>query len=173
MSFISREQPKPEIDLSKPSIEGLVHILRNKSLWPEGFEWNYQRACTCALGLARRVWPQYVSIFSLGLGSNKNEFGMDQHAFDRIFFDLAEIEPWHNEEILEYMAKKHKANGLVTPEKVAGALEFYLQTGGKRKIDWEMIAYPPSLRKSNDVYEMYGRVQYPEPTVIGVDMAMA
>lgn len=31
----------PIVDLDKPSLEGLVIILRNRELWPPGFTWNY------------------------------------------------------------------------------------------------------------------------------------
>jgi hypothetical protein len=46
--------PSQEI-LSKPSLATLSFILRNKELWPEGFEWDYTSCLSCAMGLAIRL----------------------------------------------------------------------------------------------------------------------
>lgn len=34
---------------------GLSAVLRDRSLWPEGFEWNYSKCGTCAMGLVYRL----------------------------------------------------------------------------------------------------------------------
>lgn len=34
----------------------LIATLRDKTLWPKGFEWNYTRRETCAVGLAERLF---------------------------------------------------------------------------------------------------------------------
>lgn len=33
----------------------LIALLRDQSNWPPGFEWNFQRCSTCAIGLAFRT----------------------------------------------------------------------------------------------------------------------
>lgn len=45
-----------EVDLSKPSLRGLIWLLRNPSAWPEDFRWNYETHMTCACGLASIFW---------------------------------------------------------------------------------------------------------------------
>ena len=44
------------LDLSKPSLKALSHILRDKELWPTGFTWNYGRCDQCAMGMAVELW---------------------------------------------------------------------------------------------------------------------
>lgn len=43
-------------DLTKPSIKGLIYILRNQKEWPEDFEWDFSSHQTCALGLINWKW---------------------------------------------------------------------------------------------------------------------
>ena len=47
-------------DLTAPSKEDLIHLLRNESKWPEGFEFNFQNCSRCAIGLAHAVWPNVI-----------------------------------------------------------------------------------------------------------------
>ena len=47
-------------DLTAPSKEALIHLLRNESKWPEGFEFNFQNCTKCAMGLAQAVWPHAI-----------------------------------------------------------------------------------------------------------------
>lgn len=42
--------------LDQPSLKNLSYILRHKELWPEGFEWSYEKCPTCAMGLAAALW---------------------------------------------------------------------------------------------------------------------
>lgn len=44
------------LDLSKPSLQALSHILRNRDLWPEGFVWDYNECTKCAMGMAHALW---------------------------------------------------------------------------------------------------------------------
>jgi hypothetical protein len=41
-----------------PSLESLAIVLRDPSLWPEGFQWNFAYSSTCAMGLAMYVWGE-------------------------------------------------------------------------------------------------------------------
>lgn len=43
-------------DLTKPSLEGLVYLLRHEELWPKGFEYYWGEHRCCAMGLAKRFW---------------------------------------------------------------------------------------------------------------------
>ena len=47
-------------DLSRPSLEALAYILRNRHLWPSGFVFSYNSCSQCAMGLARRAWPESI-----------------------------------------------------------------------------------------------------------------
>ena len=38
---------------SAPTLAELAEILRNRSRWPEGFEWDFNDCRTCAMGLAK------------------------------------------------------------------------------------------------------------------------
>jgi hypothetical protein len=40
----------------QPSLRALAFALREPSLWPPGFEWNFHDCDRCALGLARAMW---------------------------------------------------------------------------------------------------------------------
>lgn len=44
------------LDLSKPSLAALSHVLRHPEIWPEGFSWSYSSCLNCAMGLAHNLW---------------------------------------------------------------------------------------------------------------------
>jgi hypothetical protein len=46
------------IDITKPSIEALSYVLKNKNLWPRTFNWFYSDHYNCAIGLAAQLWPK-------------------------------------------------------------------------------------------------------------------
>lgn len=50
-----------ETDLSVPSLRNLAYLLRHQELWPDGFEWNYCRTSTCAVGLSWCFWPRVTT----------------------------------------------------------------------------------------------------------------
>lgn len=52
--LLDRREATP--DLSQPSLRGLSWLLRHPERWPAGFEWHYANHCTCAIGLADKVW---------------------------------------------------------------------------------------------------------------------
>lgn len=45
-----------------PTLEGLAWLLRHPRHWPEGFEWDYQYADQCAIGLASEYWSLGVDL---------------------------------------------------------------------------------------------------------------
>ncbi len=55
------------LDLTKPSLKALSHILRHKELWPEGFKWHFDGCHSCAMGMATILWkfrsyyPEHVA----------------------------------------------------------------------------------------------------------------
>jgi hypothetical protein len=48
------------LDLNKPSLRALSHILRNKKLWPNGFNWYYGSCDRCAMGIAYQLWSDHI-----------------------------------------------------------------------------------------------------------------
>jgi hypothetical protein len=62
--------------VNRPTIGALSFALRHKELWPADFHWDYTRCETCAMGLARRMWPQHVA--EANLASMVAAFGI-QH----------------------------------------------------------------------------------------------
>lgn len=50
-----------------PSLTMLSEILRDKSRWPKGFEWDYSNCATCAMGLAERLFNIVVARDESGL----------------------------------------------------------------------------------------------------------
>ncbi len=72
-------------DLSEPTLENLSYLLRHKSLWPEGFVWNYSFPDTCAMELAKeRYWVSDSPWY----GEMAQVFQMDKHDAWRIFTGL-------------------------------------------------------------------------------------
>jgi len=53
-------EKKQLLDLSKPSLETLSHILRHKDLWPKNFTWDFGSCQHCAMGLAHKLWPESI-----------------------------------------------------------------------------------------------------------------
>ena len=47
-------------DLTQPSKAALIHLLRHKETWPQGFDFLFALSCRCAMGLAVAVWPEQV-----------------------------------------------------------------------------------------------------------------
>lgn len=58
MSMMKKIETEPALDLSKPSIPGLVFLLRHPQIWPEGFKFDFGHYTTCAVGLAHRYWAE-------------------------------------------------------------------------------------------------------------------
>jgi hypothetical protein len=45
----------------EPSLRVLSFTLRHRELWPKDFQhWNYAACDTCAMGLARDLWPEQI-----------------------------------------------------------------------------------------------------------------
>lgn len=44
-----------------PTLRALSDLLKNPERWPPGFEWDFRRCQTCAMGLAIRVWPEHFT----------------------------------------------------------------------------------------------------------------
>lgn len=48
-------------ETDKPTLERLAHVLRHRELWPKHFEWKFKDCEHCAMGLARRIFPNHVA----------------------------------------------------------------------------------------------------------------
>ena len=94
------------------TLESLSFILRNRQFWPRGFEWNYMRCGSCALGLARDLWwshrPNGDNVYAVA-----SELSADEESMNPIFTGLA--------------IKLNKQMIQITPEHVADAIDAYLK----------------------------------------------
>lgn len=70
----------------------LIATLRDRTLWPKDFEWNYAHRCSCAIGLTEKLWPKInIRIYwftpcpELGLsdGQVNQVFGLLYYPFTR------------------------------------------------------------------------------------------
>jgi hypothetical protein len=89
------------------NLQNLATVLRHREMWPEGFEWNYEKCSTCAMGLAWRLGM----ISCHGISKAAEEFGIPYNVAFRIFLWLT----------IERGGGKN-----VTPEHVADAIDAYL-----------------------------------------------
>lgn len=104
------------VDLSKPSLQALSHLLRHKELWPDGFEWDYRRCSTCAIGLSRELWDRKnIKRFTLMLDIELM-LGIDLNDANHFF-----VESHYSRRI---------PKGDVTPEMVSDDIDHYLSTRG-------------------------------------------
>jgi len=111
--------------LDKPSLEGLSYLLRHPEQWPLGFEWDYGKCETCAMGLAHNLWGIFSESTQRGLRSNygttsaifdaRRAFEMEYDAAGFIFGALhAQVDSFRD----------------VTPIIVADAIDAYLARRG-------------------------------------------
>jgi len=98
-------------DVGPPSLRTLADVLRDRSRWPAGFQWDYGSARTCAFGLAALLWPEHVRT----IGDLAEKLGLSMHVTFRLFFGNHGI-PASD----------------VTPHHVADAIDAYLATVPQR-----------------------------------------
>lgn len=95
-------------DFSEPNLTNAIGLLRDKTHWPEGFEWDYSNSCKCAMGLFRDTWAQ------------------DQTPITTIVADLIGIEHKVAIEIFTNAARMggvYTSMASITPEFIADKLE--------------------------------------------------
>jgi|SRR5882672_4744252 len=73
------------VDLSNPTLQNLIYVLRHPDIWPEDFEWNYYSPSTCAMGLAYQLWPDHIG--NTHSHTMAECFGMDHEDSWDIFMD--------------------------------------------------------------------------------------
>ncbi len=95
----------------EPSLANLATVLRDRSLWPKEFEWDYSGHIGCACGLGRSMWP--------GVQFNALLDRMSVKDFARIFMDIGVTVDLLSDDAM--LQRK-----LVTPEQVADAIDAYL-----------------------------------------------
>jgi hypothetical protein len=103
------------IELAK-SLENLAFILRDRRLWPKGFEWNYKNCNSCAIGMAAKLWGK-ESVY--GWGEDERTAWLPNgtihsNASNRIFTELR-----------RHIGKNSMSE--ITPEDVADAIDAYLK----------------------------------------------
>lgn len=101
--------------LSRPSVDGLCFALRNPTVWPRGFEWDYSCCETCAMGLAQELWGLFHPASSL-VGK---AIGLPDGPAWEIFTEIR-LTGWCP-----------PAVRVVRPEHVAEALERWQRGGGQ------------------------------------------
>jgi len=110
------------INLDKPSLKGLIYMLRHPEEWPEGFTWYYNSCSQCAMGLAHTLWRDRVPFPLMANADYVGRiFGLSHHQVNRAFLGNAfrtKCDPQSNIEHIEF--------GKVTPDMVADELEKYL-----------------------------------------------
>ena len=95
---------------NKPTIGALSFALRHKELWPADFHWDYTRCETCAMGLARRMWPKHVE--EANLAGMVTAFGIGSEQAARIFtgsysFYRAGFNPVEPEQVADALDALH------------------------------------------------------------------
>ena len=100
---------QPDETLHQHAARELSFILRNRALWPEGFEWDYSQCETCAMGLA----------FKLGMVASPQTFFMAERFSmpARVATDIfcwapgicADITPEHIADLLDAYADRATA----------------------------------------------------------------
>ncbi len=118
-------------DLNKPDLQNLAYALRHPETWPKGFVWNFSNCKTCAMGLARSLWP---AVQFSGRGNDQNraavsamarEFAMPFTQAQMVFGGDAYHTPFRTEGHLWWA--KHSADWFgVTPEMVADEIDRYI-----------------------------------------------
>lgn len=104
---MKRESTEQFIVTREPSVAALSYALRHRETWPTGFEWNYLRVGSCAIGLADRLWGYAVQLP-----------GLNARAERRIFINAGG--PWGWGLILFMLGR------LPTPERVADLLDEHM-----------------------------------------------
>ena len=101
------------VDLDKPSLRGLAHVLRHREFWPEGFVWYYGNYNTCAYGMSVRLWDGYIK--KVGVFDFDEEmasaFSIPDNVAVLIFMDCGQPKV---------------PRSAVTPEMVAADIDTYL-----------------------------------------------
>ena len=86
-------------------LQKLLPILRDNTLWPEDFVWNYTKPVTCGLGLIKQVFGQRFS-------------------------DKITIKIYNNDSYKKIFYNAHRGTNVefkdVTPEMVADEIDAYL-----------------------------------------------
>ena len=91
---------------AQPDAAYLSRVLRDRSMWPDGFEWCFSDSSSCALGIARSIWPNRIGGGSISVGT---AFGLSATAVHSVFYvrgdkpvDLArDITPLHVADALD------------------------------------------------------------------------
>ena len=108
---------QPDETLHQHAARELSFILRNRALWPEGFEWDYSDCKACAMGLAFKlgmVSGYYVEHAAERLGMTTNEANM-------IF-------------LYAYALRFPKSWEDITPEHIADLLDAYADRATAAKV---------------------------------------
>jgi hypothetical protein len=109
-------------DLDKPTLHGLSYVLRHPEMWPEGFYWDYEDCCHCAIGLSDELWSDAVPCTGDGdqpVSDMAKAFAMPYTEAERIFF-------WANRELPRKFGLFERKRQDVTPDFVADQIDAYL-----------------------------------------------
>lgn len=90
------------MNLSKPSIAGLIYILRHEKEWPTDFYWDFSSHRNCALGLISEKWGNGDTLTT---------------------YDVAPMLGFPEEDIHTIFLAENEDGQAVKPEDVAARLE--------------------------------------------------
>lgn len=112
-------------DMSTPSAEGVLWLLRHPEEWPSDFVWDYERVlyqlgkkqCGCAIGLSGLAWRKFDAE-----SIAKDVFGSSS-MWALMFEEIGHTEGARTFGAGQYPTPNYK----VTPEMVADRLEGYIK----------------------------------------------
>lgn len=116
-------------DLTYPSMAGLVHILRNETLWPKGFTWGRPPGTwdwNFGTELARQFWPASVT---------KRERGEDLTQF----LAMGIAGPHDNDSVHHKIFFAREGNDVPTAEVTANRLESFMNKEAGRSKGYQAL----------------------------------
>lgn len=85
----------------------LIATLRDKTLWPKDFVWNYAHRCTCAIGLAERVFGQRLHVsYSMPCSELGLEPGQSMNLFNNGYGHQGNVTP---EMVADRLEEMHRS----------------------------------------------------------------
>lgn len=118
------------------SAKNLCRVLCDRSLWPEGFVWNYAEPSCCAIGLSRCIFN--VRAYSSSMGKL---LGISDEAAHHIFIGAT-----------SYMLRNKRGFFMhrdVTPEHIACLIEEFCGIEPPRPVSFTIGADPDSEHWDN------------------------
>jgi hypothetical protein len=126
-----------EFGATKPSLQELSRVLRDRRLWPDGFKWDYSDIDKCAWALARCLWPDQVSPIL-----SEAHLAFNMHVVD-VFQIFACMNSSDNPFRRLLSLFLYGCASYISPRQVADAIDKYLRVHGTPRVhsSWYPAAY--------------------------------